>query len=203
MPRKVIDWEAIKVEWDLGQLDVAEIARQHEITPGAIHNRASRKGWSPRPEKSAVVTGVVTAITRDDNLVTNSPRLAIAAFHRVIMLLLRHRAFLGRLSDELARCFDDIDRIRQGYADRGQMMRLDEVETITNIATKAAMAMSKLVPLERRAFGLTDQDGPSELDAFTPEQMEAVENTVRKALGMPPAQTAITVEAEDVEIEEE
>jgi hypothetical protein len=29
---------------------------------------------------------------------------------------------------------------------------------------------------------MTDQDGPSEFDVMTPLQLEAVENTIRKAL---------------------
>jgi hypothetical protein len=183
--RKAIDWQAIQQEWDAGQLDIREIARQNGITHQAILNRANRKGWPPRPEKIPVVADLVTKQTRDSELVTN-PRIALTAFHRAIALLLRHRKMMGALNDEIERCLNDVAIYRQRVAEQERAFRLEEIEQMMNIVAKAAQAMGKLVPLERRAFGFTDNDGPSEFDGLTPEEMDAVDATFRKAIGLPP-----------------
>jgi hypothetical protein len=183
--RKVIDWDAIRTEWDLGQLDVREIARQHGIDHSSIVKRAQRKGWPARPEKSEVVTDLATKMTREASVVTNNPRFALTAFSRVISLLLRHRKMLGRLDSEIERCLDDVARIRFVSESGGLLLQLGEVDTIMTIVAKASQALARLAPLERRAFGLTDTDGPSEFDALSNEQLEAVDATVRRALGVP------------------
>jgi hypothetical protein len=177
------DWDQIRVEWDAGQLDIAEIARQNGVTGPAISLRAKRKGWPPRPPKTALVTQLVTAATRDGPAVTN-PRIALTAFHRAIQLLLRHRRFLGMLSTEFEQCFMDIQAIRAKKRERGQTLRLDEVEGIMNCVAKAAQAVAKLIPLERRAFGFDDSQAPSEFDGLTESELDAVEQTFRKALGL-------------------
>jgi len=45
-PGTKTDWEKIEGQYRAGQLSVNEIAREHGITPGAIHNRAKRYAWS-------------------------------------------------------------------------------------------------------------------------------------------------------------
>lgn len=182
-PKQATDWEQIRLEWDAGQLDVAEIARQNGVTGPAIFLRSKRKGWPPRPDRLPVVTQLVTAATRDGPAVTN-PRIALTAFHRAIQLLLRHRRFLGMLSGEFEQCFLDIQAIRAKKRERGQTLRLDEVETILTCVAKAAQAVAKLIPLERRAFGFDDHQAPSEFDGLTETELDAVEQTFRKALGV-------------------
>lgn len=181
--KRIIDWEAIRQEWDVGQLDLREIARQHGITHQAILNRAKRKGWSPRPEKSAIVTDIVTKHTQEavPTTVTN-PRIALTAFQRAIQLLTHHRKLMGMLRAELERCLADVAELRQRRAERNQPFRLHEIDTILTSLAKAAQALAKLIPLERRAFGFDDSQAPSEFDALTEAQLDAVEQTIRKAL---------------------
>ena len=180
--KRVTDWVTIETEWTLGQLDIAEIARQHGVTRAAIHARAKRKGWPQRAEKVPCVTHLVTSVTRDADPVTQM-RVALTGFHRVICLLHRHRAMLGRLSDEFVLCMDDISQYRARVAARDGNLRLDEIETIMNMVARASQALHRLIPLERRAFGVLDSEGPSEFDAMTEEELAAIENTVNKALG--------------------
>lgn len=182
--KKQTDWEAIQQEWDTGQLDVREIARQHGITHGAILKRAERKGWAPRPERVEVVTGLVTTLVttaEESGQVVTNPRVALTAFHRAILLLLRHRKMLGDLATGIEQDLKDLEAWRASL--KGRSPRLGEIDDAMTIRLKAAQAMARLIPLERRAFGFKDDEGPSEFDGLTQEQMEAVERTFRKALG--------------------
>lgn len=178
------DWNAIETEWNLGQLSLRTIAELHGngIQHTAILIRAKRKGWPPRPEKMAIVTDAVTALANQDNAVT--PRLALASFERVIAVLIRHRKQIKLVSDEVERCMADIAKYRaraeSGLNSRG--MTIQDTENIANIIIKLAHVVARLVPLERKAFGLTDTDGPSEFDAMTTEQHEAIEGAIRRAL---------------------
>ena len=179
--RPAIDWVTIETEWTLGQLDVLEIARQHGVSGPAIHQRAKRKGWPQRAEKIPCVTNLVTSVTRDADPVTEM-RVALTGFHRVISLLHRHRKMLGRLGDEYILCMEDISDYRKRQEDLGRPLTLGDVDVIMNMVAKAAQALHKLVPLERRAFGLNDAEGVSEFDVMTEVELNAIENTVRKAL---------------------
>lgn len=180
-PKVVTDWAAIRVEWELGQLDLREIARQHGITHTAILKRSQRKAWPPRGEKVQCVTALVTKLSREADTVT-TPRHAIMAFERVIGLLTRHRKMFLKTEEQLARCQQAVDNYLAVAENERRPLRLDEINYIANIGATVAQAMAKIVPLHRRAFGLVDDEGPSEFDAFTTSEMDAVENVVRKAL---------------------
>ncbi|MGV3617946.1 MAG: hypothetical protein ACO1SV_21685 [Fimbriimonas sp.] len=182
--KRPTDWDAIRLEWDAGQLDIREIARQHNVTHSAIIKRAGRKGWPPRPESAEVVTSVVTTLVttaEEKGQVVTNPRVALTAFHRTILLLLRHRKMMGTLADGIEQDLKDLEEWRKALT--GRRPKLSEIDEMMTIRLRAAQAIAKLIPLERRAFGFKDDDAPSEFDGMTQEQLEAVEQTFRKALG--------------------
>ena len=45
MPKPVIDWERIEVDYRAGIKTLRDIAEEHKITHGAINKRAKRDGW--------------------------------------------------------------------------------------------------------------------------------------------------------------
>ncbi len=89
---------------------------------------------------------------------------------------------LGALDAQWIFLLDECQRTVDHKRKLGRPFTLKELAILADIITKCAQALNRLIPLERRAFGMTDQDGPSEFDVMTPQQLEAVENTVRRAL---------------------
>lgn len=189
-------WEKVRTEWDLGQLSLNEIAAQYGLSRPAITKRATKYAWPERPARSEVVTAIVADLPRDATMETMvTPRVALLAFERVIQLLQRHRAIVGRLTGQLEQCLNDIDAIRDQLKAKGKGIRLDQVDTIASIIAKGSQAMARLVPIERRAFGLSDADGPSEFDGFTKEQLEILSRQIDRALG----RGAVDTEGRDVQ----
>jgi hypothetical protein len=63
MPRsdEDIDWETIRVEYDIGMRSLAEIALEHRITTQKIVSRATREDWPKRgqvTEKAVIATAL-------------------------------------------------------------------------------------------------------------------------------------------------
>jgi hypothetical protein len=189
-PPKLTDaqWEAIRQEWEAGSLSVALLAKQYGVSRQAIMKRARTEAWPTRPEQG-LVTAQVTSSIKAVTPVTNveSTRVMLTSFHRVMLLLLRHRKLIAQLSAEWEDLFEMLsvvkERLRNQKRGVHQGATLDDLESVANILTKASIALAKIVPLERQAFGLTDKDGPSEFDQLTDEQIEALDRHVRKVLG--------------------
>lgn len=178
--RKEIDWQSIRAEWEAGSLAIREIARQYGVSDGAVRKRAKLEAWPPRKEVAEIVRSVVRK-TQPANQ-TEQVRTALTVFERCISLLHRHRQMLGALDAQWIFLLDECHRTVDHKRKIGRPFTLKELAILADIITKCAQALNRLIPLERRAFGMTDQDGPSEFDVMTPQQIEAVENTIRKAL---------------------
>lgn len=189
MAKDKYNWEEIKAEYDLGQLSLEAIAAKHGMPDSsAIRQRKKRHGWGERPEVSEIVREIVRNPPREGYAVTTTPRIALMAFDRVLALLHRHRGQLAALDKVITECFADIARIRkriqEGYKGKpGRDLNLLEVDGIATIAAKLSQAMSRAIPLERRAFGLNDAEGPSEFDALTQEQLEQLMAVIQERLG--------------------
>ena len=181
VPRRVTDWASIRQEWDLGQLDVAEIGRQYGVSHSAVFVRAKRHAWPPRPEKIPCVTELVTRLTRETESVTN-PRHALTAFGRVMGRITIHRRYIREVLDDIALCREDIRRYRVRAESANRELRLDEIATIMDINSRTSQALHRLIPMERRALGLNDDEVLSEFDSFTQAELDAVETVVRQAL---------------------
>lgn len=183
MAKDKADWEAIQAEWIAGQLDIREIARQHGLDESAIRKRAKRKNWPERQTVTESVRAIVRNSSREESERTISHAVALTAFDRAIKLLLRHRQMLGSLASQIAWCDQQIQAWQKALEERGRTPKLHEIDAVATIVAKCAQAASRLVPLERRAFGFTDADAPSEFDGLTESELAAVEDAVRKALG--------------------
>lgn len=107
---------------------------------------------------------------------------ALASFERLIALILRHRVFMRTLTEQYALCIQDVIDLRARKAEANRPVTLKETQMIADVLQKASMSVGRLMPLERRAFGLSDADGPSEFDAMSPEDLQEIERLVRQAL---------------------
>lgn len=201
MPKKSPEWTAIRREWDAGQLTVVTIARLHGdgITPQAINNRAKREGWTfPRPVTNGRVPGLVSpphAVTEtvtDRNETSkqtsaSDPSVALALFGRVMGVLMTERRDLREIDDHYSWLMGRIrakrEAIDAGGAGRAKgSMSLKEMQMFGALLKDLAITKKTVIPLIRRAYGLTDEDGPSELDKLSDETLSAAEAKLREVL---------------------
>lgn len=180
------EWTQIEAEWDAGILSLSEIARNYGLADhSSITKRASRKGWKARPDTSDIVRSLVPGDVTGDNdssQAGTNTRIVLQAFDRVIKLLREHRKDLGYLHAAIRANLEGVEVIVNARLEKGGRMTLKERLMIGQILRDATTSMAKIIPLERRAFGLSDEE-ISEFDTFSNDQLEALENTVRKALG--------------------
>ena len=179
------EWLQVRAEWDSGLLSISEIARQFGLASHkAITIKASREGWPPRPiisdEVRALVPGNVPDVPNSANPGTNS-RIALQSFERVIQLLRMHRSSIGVVHQAVIANLNRVAKIVDRQLAAGRPLTLKQEVMVAQILAASANSLAKLVPLERRAFGLGNED-ISEFDGFTNEQFDSVENTIRKAL---------------------
>lgn len=184
-------WAEVRQEWDAGQLAVAEIARRIGVGDKAILNKARRENWPEREAVNPLVRRAVTFVTGAGEAVTSEvtgmqpgqPRLVLTAFQRTLDLLLRHRKQLGDLNEVVGLAFAQTKSLIAKAQEQGRQMPWHELESLWNVIMRAAQALAKLQPLERRAFGIGVDEAPSEADLMTTKELELIKSTVEKALG--------------------
>ncbi len=112
--RRSFDWERIESDFRAGQSTVREIARQHDLTEGAIRKRAKRDGWARdlankinvRAQRMALEAAVRTAGTHGAApayQVDEETIVAGAAQSKANVLIREQTAIadIGRLVDHL------------------------------------------------------------------------------------------------------
>lgn len=187
MPKRLTpdEWIQVRAEWDSGILSLSEIARQFGLADhSSITQRARRKGWPPRPDVTDITRSLVPGDVTGDNDVPpagTNHRIVLQSFERVIKLLREHRKDLGFLHAAIRANLEGVESIVNARLEKGGRMTLKERLMISQILQASTAAMAKIIPLERRAFGLSNEE-ISEFDTFSNEQLEALEQTVRKAL---------------------
>lgn len=176
-------WDKIRVEWEAGT-DLGLVVREYgtdesgaSITTQAIYVRAKREAWPQRP-KGTAVTDRVTKTVRESDSGSNSLMFAATSLNRVLSLMIRHRTVARRLINQLTQCMDRIEEYRRELGDRKTTLKQEQM--IMTITARAAETLARLIPIERKAIGLTDEDGASEFDMLTDQELAALEALVRK-----------------------
>jgi hypothetical protein len=188
MARRKIDdatWDLIKAEWIAGLLSLREISRQFGVDHKLVSRKALTAGWPPRNEVSDVVQSLVPSNVPTSNespQVGTNNRLVLQSFDRVLFLIRAHRKDLGYLHSAVIANLQRVGAIVDAELAKGKKLNLKNELMISQILSSSANAMARLVPLERRAFGLSNEE-ISEFDSFTNEQLEWLANSIRKALG--------------------
>lgn len=178
-------WDQIKAEWIAGLIGINELGRQFGVAPKTIRERADRKGWPPRNEVSDAAKALALGKPPDQEENPSpgaSHRMVLQSFDRVIQLLRVHRNDIGLLHRAVMANLNRVAAIVDDRLSKGQRLTLKQEQMIADILSKSASAMSKLIPLERRAFGLSNEE-ISEFDTFSTEELDALENQIRRALG--------------------
>lgn len=159
------DWEAIEREYRAGQLSVREIARQHDVTEGAIRKKAKETGWS-RPLAGKVREAVSEKLLRADGTQegTQAQRadddaIVDAAARRVVEVVTSHRRDLAQLHGLKRILAGRLAAHLHGEMPDGPFM--GDKESPADVLEKLARTTARLIPLERQAFSL-DKDLPED-----------------------------------------
>ena len=197
MTRKVIDWEALEIQYRAGIRSLKDIGREFGVSDAAIVKRARRDGWvrdlkakiHARAEakvSAAVVSAEVSAQTRLNERETiekvSDEIVSVRLAHRNDIR--RSRALTNKLLEELERLtdnrelFEQLGELMHSPDDKG-MDRLNdlyrkvvELPNRTKVMKELAETLRVLVALERQAYNLDEQ-----------QHEEPYEERLRRVLG--------------------
>lgn len=186
MAGRQVDWEAIEREYRAGQLSVREIARQFEITEGAIRKRAKSEGWS-RPLADKVRDAVREKLVRADGTQdgTQSPRASDAdiveqASARGLAVQLSHRRDLEQLHGLKRILAGRLAVHLQGGAVDGPF--IGEKESPGDLLEKLSRVTARLIPLERQAFNLDEAGGAEPQDVKDASARERIASRIARVV---------------------
>lgn len=198
--RKKIDWEAVEREYRAGQLSIREIARQHDVSDGAIRKRAKNKGWSQdlsEKVREKVRTDLVRTEVRTPN--ASDKEVIEAAAARGVEVVREHRRDInsGRnlvnlLMGQLEEAATSRDEIEDAIIDetsedgngkrRAQMLRAVSLPGHAGTLRDLSTAMKNLIALERQAFNMDEKQGPvSDLESVLNEVAQRNASLVKEA----------------------
>lgn len=188
----LIGRRAAKEGWQKGNLKESQKTSKNgglQKSPEKSPPRAPPKPKSPKVTTNVTTkTAVHTLVVDTPKAVVATPPGALLAFERVLHLLTSHRSTLrearGATLRILKMCFAKIDEWDKRIAEGGRAPTPRELSVMSGAIANLTNSLARLVPMERKAFGLTDEEGPSEVDTFTNDELDAVEAVVRKAIGM-------------------
>lgn len=158
MAKTATDWEKIEAEYRAGQLSVREIARQHEITEGAIRKRAKAECWErgdlaekvSQRVKNELVRGEVRSATRAH--VDDAVAVEVAAT-RAVEVVRQHQRRLSTLNDLADRLARKADALIEGVA------TLDDLGGAAQAVESLGRTAGRVIPLERQVFNLDATEG--------------------------------------------
>ena len=197
MTRKVIDWEALEIQYRAGIRSLKDIGREFGVSDAAIVKRAKRDGWTrdlrakihARAEakvSAAVVSAEVSAQTRLNERETiekvSDEIVSVRLAHRNDIR--RSRALTNKLLDELEcltdnrELFEQLGELMHSPDDKGMdklndlYRKVVELPNRTKVMKELAETLRVLVALERQAYNLDEQ-----------QHEEPYEERLRRVLG--------------------
>lgn len=165
------DWNAIRTAYELGSVEVSELAKQFGVNRSAIDRRIEREGWvgaqalrQVRAQTAAELIRMpgTTVVTSDDIRSAARENADVIRKHR--RLIERARTTVETLQDQLKLVVEKrhvLERAaKEGDIPRDLAKIVQAAVSVGNnasIAKELANAMKVLVELERRAFGISDE----------------------------------------------
>lgn len=190
MSRKVIDWEAVELQYRAGIRSLKDIGREFDVSDAAIVKRAKRDGWSrdlkakiqakaEAKVSAALVSAEVSAQTRiaertlveaNAEAVANVRLAQRADIKRSRSLCMKLLAELEQQTDQVPE-LAELGELLRRPDDKGQDKLGDIYQAVISLPerTKTMKALAEalriLVSLEREAFGIdAHSDAGSEGD---------------------------------------
>ena len=190
-PARSTDWEVIEAEFRAGQLSLRELARQHNVSEGAIRKRAKKDGWT-RPLADKVREAVREKLVRADGtqdgthpLRASDAEIVAAASERGFNVQLSHRRDLDQLHGLKRILAERLAVYLDGLEPSGPFM--GDKESPGDILEKLSRVTARLIPLERQAFNLDaatpHADGPKGAVTMPIDPVEAAQAYLRMMTG--------------------
>jgi hypothetical protein len=162
-PKPPVDWEAIEREYRAGQLSLREIARQFDVSDTAIRKRAKADSWT-RPLADKVREAVREKLVRADGSHAGSrpqrasdEEIVDGAADRGFAVVTSHRRDLEQLHGLKRIIATRLATHLTGGEPDGPF--LGDKESPGDLLEKLSRVTGRLIPLERQAHNLDEQDG--------------------------------------------
>lgn len=179
--RKKYDWEAIERDYRAGMLSIREISRKHDVPESSIRYQAKKYGWQ-RSLSGKVRERAQEKLLRKElrNPNANDDEVVEEAADTVTAVQLCHRKdikdgrgfvelFYAHLREAAINRADIEDQIYEhtkasdpdGKDDikaRNAMLRAVSLPSHVGCLRDLSVALKNLVPLERQAFNMNDED---------------------------------------------
>lgn len=170
------DWDAIHAEYRAGQLSNVMLGKKYGVTEGAIRKRAKAEGWQ-KDLADAVRQQVKEKLVRDEVRAPNARDREIveAAATTGADVVRRHRRDISKGQDIVSMLFGQLEEAASNRAEledaieeetkndettrrRTQLMRLVSLASHAGVLRDLSAAMKNLIPLERQAYNLDEQE---------------------------------------------
>lgn len=170
------DWDAIHAEYRAGQLSNVMLGKKYGVTEGAIRKRAKAEGWQ-KDLADAVRQQVKEKLVRDEVRAPNARDREIveAAATTGADVVRRHRRDISKGQEIVSMLFGQLEEAASNRAEledaieeetkndettrrRTQLMRLVSLASHAGVLRDLSAAMKNLIPLERQAYNLDEQE---------------------------------------------
>ena len=185
MTRKVIDWEAVEIQYRAGIRSLKDIGDEFGVSAPGILKRAKRDGWTRdlsekiRAKADAQVNASAVNVAVNAGARISEREVVDANAQAIVSVRLAHRkdiqrsrSITMRLLEELelqsgrenAELLEQLGELMRREDDRGQDKLNDLYQKIISLPGRAKTmkdlgeSLRVLVTLERQAFGLDDKD---------------------------------------------
>ena len=193
MTRKVIDWEAVEVQYRAGIRSLKDIGEEFGVSAPGILKRAKRDGWTRdlsekiRAKADAQVNASAVNVPVNAEARVSEREIIDANAQAIVSVRLSHRKDIQRsrritmgLLEELEQqtgadnvaMLEQMGELLRSEDDKGQDKLNDLYRKIISLPGRAKTmkdlgeSLRVLVTLERQAFGLDDKDSKPQ-DALT------------------------------------
>ena len=153
------DWEAIEAEYSAGVKSVSAIARDHDITEGAIRKRAKRDGWQ-RDLSNSVRSAVKSKLVRGSGTspdVRTDADIIDSASDELTQIVVGHRKHIATfkgIAGKLAITLSDMDVDSSNHGDFARSLNA------------GVDALGKVIKLERQAYNMDDDSKDDDTKTF-------------------------------------
>ena len=192
-----INWPAIEIDYRAGVKSLRVLGAEYGISHGAINKRARRDGWprdlSARIDERTRELVSRAAVSAEDTAVSRAAEKAVVEANATLQanVILSHRTDIQAARSLVVSMLKELDLVSQNRdlleqmaeavtADDKSVRRQELFERAISLPSRAGAvdklsgALSRLVALEREAFGLNRGEvAPDPIDEMSREQLES------------------------------
>ncbi|WP_461209929.1 hypothetical protein [Desulfocurvus sp. DL9XJH121] len=165
------DWEKIESEYRAGQKSIRQLAAEFGPAESTIRKRITREGWTQdltEPVRQRVREKIARdAVAEESRDQADQAAVIEAAGERGAGLVREHQVMLSRLRRTGLRLIEEVERNLLVEDENGELkaVQVDLLKSLAMVHARATTSICRVIPLERKAFNLDDDDGTGEHEA--------------------------------------